>query len=104
MFGAGEALGEGTGAARAEREVLEGILSLADKARELVVVTNEVGSDGVEYGTETQDYIRLMGRINCRLAERADRVVEVVFGIPVLLAGVDLEKNSDCAAEGGGLG
>ena len=43
MFGAGEALGEGTGAARAEREVLEGILSLADKARELVVVTNEVG-------------------------------------------------------------
>lgn len=104
MFGAGEALGEGTGAARAEREVLEGILSLADKARELVVVTNEVGSDGVEYETETQEYIRLMGRINCRLAERADRVVEVVFGIPVLLAGAALEKNSDCAAEGGGLG
>ena len=30
-------------------------------------------------------YIRAMGRINEKLAEQADRVVEVVVGIPVIV-------------------
>ena len=50
----------------------------------MVIVTNEVGSGGGVYETETMEYIRLMGLINQQLADMADRVVEVVYGIPVV--------------------
>ena len=46
-----------------------------------------VGADGEDYTPETMEYIRLMGRLNCLLAERASEVVEVVYGIPVVLKG-----------------
>lgn len=42
---------------------------------------------GEDYTPETMEYIRLMGRLNCLLAERASEVVEVVYGIPVVLKG-----------------
>ena len=55
-----------------------------DKAADfLVVITNEVGSDGEMYEKETLEYIRLLGLVNCRLAKMASEVVEVVYGIPV---------------------
>ena len=47
-----------------------------------MVVTNEIFSDGVDYGPETGEYIRLLGRMNVWLAERADAVVKVTAGIP----------------------
>ena len=43
------------------------------------------------------EYIRLMGRVNQRLAKLADRVVEVVYGIPVVL------KENGAAGQGGGI-
>ena len=51
----------------------------------MVIVTNEVAMDGILYDPETMEYIRLMGLLNQRLAEMADQVVEVVYGIPVWL-------------------
>ena len=41
--------------------------------------------DGIVYEESTVKYIRAMGRINEKLAEQADRVVEVVVGIPVIV-------------------
>ena len=63
------------------------ILYLDSQADFLAVITNEVGADGEDYTPETMEYIRLMGRLNCLLAERASEVVEVVYGIPVVLKG-----------------
>ncbi len=60
------------------------IISLAGQVRDMVIVTNEVDRDGICYGPETMEYIRLMGCLNQKLASAADRVVEVVHGIPVL--------------------
>lgn len=51
----------------------------------MVIVTNEVDRDGICYEPETMEYIRLMGCLNQKLASAADRVVEVVYGIPVPL-------------------
>lgn len=59
------------------------ITSLAAQAEDMVIITNEVGSDGISYDPETMDYIRLLGNLNRRLADMADQVVEVVYGIPV---------------------
>ena len=46
------------------------------------MVTSEIFSDGVHYDPETGVYIRLLGRMNVWLAERADAVVKVTAGIP----------------------
>lgn len=47
------------------------------------VVSSEVFSDGIEYSPETMAYLRLLGRLNCWIAKKADRVTEVVYGIPL---------------------
>ncbi len=65
------------------RRILAGIRHLQNQAKHLIIVTNEVFSDGLDYDPETVRYIRLLGRINRLLAERAGQVTEVVYGIPV---------------------
>lgn len=73
----------------AER-VLAGVDALNAQCERLVVITNDVGSDGVGYPPETAAYIDAMGRINAALASRADTVYELVAGIPILLKGDSL--------------
>ena len=73
----------GAGKARTEEEILAGVSRLAHQARNLVLVTNEIFSDGYRYEEETMEYQRILGNINVRLAEMADCVTEVVYGIPV---------------------
>lgn len=65
--------------------ILEGVKKLLNQCRHLVVVTNEVFSDGNAYDPETTEYIRCLGMINAALAGMADQVIEVVCGIPVPL-------------------
>ena len=63
--------------------VLDGIEHISRQARHLVIVTNEVFSAGVEYGSMTRLYLEFLGLINQQLGKSADLVTEVVFGIPV---------------------
>lgn len=62
-----------------------GVLALKDQCADLVVVTNEVFSDGQPYDPETREYQRILGTINRQLAVKADHVTEVVYGIPILI-------------------
>ncbi|MEZ3434936.1 MAG: bifunctional adenosylcobinamide kinase/adenosylcobinamide-phosphate guanylyltransferase [Lachnospiraceae bacterium] len=64
--------------------VVSGIRSLSGRTKHLVIVTNEVHSDINGYSRETEEYRGLLGRINCALARMADKVTEVVYGIPVV--------------------
>lgn len=66
-------------------KVVRGIASLKEEFNPLVVVSNNVFEDGRVYEDTTMAYIRAMGRINRELAAMADKVVEVVVGIPILL-------------------
>ena len=63
--------------------VIAGVEKLSRSVRNLVVVTNEVFSDGFRYDPDTLRYLEYLGDINCRMAEMADQVTEVVYGIPV---------------------
>lgn len=72
------------GAAVAER-IRQGIDRLREKCSHLVIVSNEVFSDGVAYDGETAAYVKALGRLNTALAETADAVYEVVYGVPVTL-------------------
>ena len=67
--------------------VLSGVDAIARQCGTLIVVTNDVGSDGVRYDASTQAYIEALGRINAALASRADTVVELIAGIPSVLKG-----------------
>lgn len=65
------------------QEILSGIEKLREQSKHLVVVTNEIFSDGIEYDEITQKYIENLGIINQRMAVQADVVAEVVCGIPI---------------------
>lgn len=67
--------------------VMSGIVRLNERASRLVIVTNELFSDGIEYGELTEDYLRVMAEINMRTAMLADSVIEAVCSIPVILKG-----------------
>lgn len=74
---------EGAGK-RTVEEVLSGIRCLREQAKHLVVVTNEIFSDGYRYDKETERYQEYLGEINRGMGRIADRVAEVVYGIPLL--------------------
>jgi adenosylcobinamide kinase/adenosylcobinamide-phosphate guanylyltransferase len=72
------------------RKIISDIDKLHEKAEILVLVTNQVGEDGIQYPPETMEYIKNMGEINSILAEKSDCVIEAVYGIPVILKGEKL--------------
>jgi adenosylcobinamide kinase/adenosylcobinamide-phosphate guanylyltransferase len=68
-------------------EIIKGITHLEQVCEHVIIVSNEVFSDNGSIYEETNRYIRLLGEINCRMAEHADWVYEVVCGIPVCQKG-----------------
>lgn len=70
---------------RAAEEILQGIHMLQKQTAHLVLVTNEVFSDGIVYDPDTIQYQKQLAKINRVLAAEADEVTEVVYGIPLKL-------------------
>ena len=68
-----------------EEKVLAGVRRLSRSTACLVIVTNEVNADINGYSEETEKYRECIGRVNQSLAEFADIVTEVVYGIPVCI-------------------
>lgn len=68
---------------KTEDEILQGVERLKNQAEDLIIVTNEIFSDSIFYEKETQNYQRILGAVNQKLAQMADSVVEVVYGIPI---------------------
>lgn len=66
---------------RSAEEITEGIERLNKRCENLIVVTNEIFSDGADYGSETEKYMKVLGKINCAAAKIADEVYEVVYTI-----------------------
>ena len=65
------------------KDIMSGIDELVRQAAHVVIVTNEIFSDGMVYDKETENYQRLLGKINAYLAEISDVCYEVVYGIPL---------------------
>ena len=83
---------EGAGPENAEEAIVDGVRKLAALTENLIVVSLDVFGEGRVDG-EAADagisedmidvYIRVLGRVNARLAQMADTVTEVVYSIPV---------------------
>lgn len=77
---------DGAGKLACER-ILRGMDRLCQLADNTVVVSNLVFSDGMIYDASTMEYIARLARVNAALAQKADRLVEVVCSIPILHKG-----------------
>ena len=66
-------------------EIMRGMVHLLDRCGNLVVVTNEISSDGIEYDDCTEQYMKNIGAVNCKIAKMADAVYEVVYKTAVRL-------------------
>lgn len=75
-------------------EIMTGIRKILAKARHLIVVTNEIFSEAMHYEGDTKTYQQYLGNINQLLAEMADEVIEVVYGIPVYHKGGECSEKS----------
>ncbi|MBR4691638.1 MAG: bifunctional adenosylcobinamide kinase/adenosylcobinamide-phosphate guanylyltransferase [Oscillospiraceae bacterium] len=71
-------------------KILREVRSLAEKADNLILVTNDVGSDAEAYSDSTLRYVDALGRLNAAFASEFDTVYELVCGIPLLLKGEGL--------------
>lgn len=78
---------------RTVEEILAGIDWLLGRVHHLVVVTNEIFSDGITYDPDTCRYQSYLGQINSAMGRMADTVTEVVYGIPLAVKG---EKHETC--------
>ncbi len=78
--------GAGT-AERALDSILSGIDQLLAQCGDLVVVSNETFTGGNRYAGETDDYLHLLADANRALARQADRVCEVICGLPQFYKG-----------------
>ena len=74
------------------RKLQKGIENLLEQAAHVVIVTNEIFSDAVVFDGDMDSYLEYLGKINQAAAQRADEVVEVIYGIPVF------HKSADPAA------
>lgn len=70
---------------KAAEKIIRAVELLQGRIRHFVIVSNNVFEDGQEYTAETMAYIRAIAKVNIRLAEMADEVIEVAAGIPVVL-------------------
>lgn len=75
----------GEDAGTVAEKTIQGVKTLYEAYEHLVIVTNNVFEDGNLYEETTREYIRAMGMVNKGLARMADRVIEVVVGIPLLI-------------------
>ncbi len=71
--------------------VLRQVKLLSETTTHLIVVSNDIGFDGIGYDEGTALYIKALGELHARLGEEFEHVIEVVCGIPLFHKGE--EKN-----------
>lgn len=83
LFGDGGVIRE---PAQVRDEILAGLDALACRAKHVVLVGNELGSDIAPDSAEMRTYLGLVGGIACEYAASCDEVYEVISGIPQRIA------------------
>ena len=69
--------------------IMEGIRHLKEQAEDLIVIAQDAFSE-VPMDPEMRRYVKASGRVNQMLAKEADVVVEVKFGLPLVLKGGEI--------------
>ena len=67
--------------------IFEDVMSLNESTDNLVIVSNDVFSDGKVYDEMTEKYISGLGELSCKIAACADAVVYMTAGLPEMIKG-----------------
>lgn len=70
-------------------EVGNGLHRLMARAKHLIVVSNDVFSDGVPYEEMSLEFIQLMSGLHREIGRKAQLVVECVYGLPLVYKGAE---------------
>ena len=68
----------------AEEEIKSQISYISAIFKNIIIVSNDVFSDGIEYSDETFEFIKSLSGLNRGFAAEADIFAEVVVGIPLI--------------------
>jgi adenosylcobinamide kinase/adenosylcobinamide-phosphate guanylyltransferase len=80
----------GNSGENAVENIKSGIEKLIQKMNSVVIVTNEIFTDKIPADTDMRKYIENLGNINCFIAQKADIVIEVSDGIPIIWKGREI--------------
>ena len=80
---ANEMFDKGASGIHAIDAVLQGVRNLVNNAKNVVIVTNEIGTDGISDSESVHIYQAYLGAINQEIGYIADTVTQVMFGIPI---------------------
>ena len=67
----------------ADEKIYSDFMNIYRRVKDIVLVSDDVFSDGVKYDALTEEYMRILGGLHVKLAAVADEVIEVVSGIPL---------------------
>lgn len=56
------------------------LVEFTNRVRHAVIVSDDLSRDAIRYDDATEAFRRHLGRMNCRLAEQCDVVMEMAFG------------------------
>ena len=68
----------------AGEKVYRDILTIRDKVKDIILVSDDIFCDGARYDSLTEEYMRILGELHVKLAIIADEVIECVSGLPVI--------------------
>ncbi len=78
MFADGEAKLSG----HVVKEIFADFTALLGRVRDVVIVVDDIFSDGGGYDALTEEYVRALAELTVKIAGIADEVVEVIAGMP----------------------
>lgn len=67
------------------KKIYEKILRLSEKAEDVVIVADDIFSDGNVYDPLTENYVRALADLIVKISVIADEVVEIISGLAVTL-------------------
>lgn len=69
------------------KKIEKGFDILSKCSKNIIIISNEIFSDGINYDKEMIQYIQALAVINSYIAAKADKVIEVVYSIPIIQKG-----------------
>lgn len=71
------------GSGHVVRKILEDLSVIVERANDVVIVGDDIFSDGGEYDSLTENYVKALAELTVRIAGIADEVTEVISGLPI---------------------
>ena len=73
-----------------ENEIINAVNNI--NAKDIIIVTNNVFEDTLDYSEETKNYLKTLAKVNIALAKIATNVYEIRSGVHFLIKGENYDK------------